>query len=172
MSRFRFIAMFLLCTVAVAFSGFDNAVQAQVKPFKVKGTGDSPLGLSILGDMSPYTATGTATHLGKYNGDGFVQVTGDGTFSGKFYFMAANGDMLPCEYSGTFLLIPEGDKFYAVFDACFTPLAGTGRFEDLDGGFNMIATTEPFGLTFNEEGMPTGTTPFEFKWRGKGQLGF
>ena len=166
MSRIRFIAMFLVCTAALALSGFDNAVQAQVKPFKVKGGGETFVGLSTLGLESPYTATGTATHLGRYAGAGFVQVTGPGTFSGEFGFVAANGDMLPCEYVGTFEVFPAGDRFYAVFDAIFTPLEGTGRFADVGGGFRMIATTSPFDFTAE------GTTPFEFNWRGKGQLGF
>jgi hypothetical protein len=164
MSRIRFIAVFLLCTVALA--GLDNAVQAQFKPFKVKGTGDAPDGLSILGLESPYSATGTATHLGKYTGIGFAQVTGDGTFTGAFLFVAANGDMLLCEHPGTFEVIPDGDRFYAVIDAIFTPVAGTGRFADVVGGFRMIATTEPFDFAVG------GTTPFELKWRGKGELGF
>jgi hypothetical protein len=163
MSRIRFIAVFLLCTVALA--GLDNAVQAQFKPFKVKGTGDAPDGLSFVDD-SPYSATGTATHLGKYTGIGFAQVTGDVTFTGEFLFVAANGDMLLCEHPGTFEVFPDGDRLYAVFDAIFTPVAGTGRFADVVGGFRMIATTEPFDFT------AVGTTPFEFKWRGKGKLGF
>jgi hypothetical protein len=76
--------------------------------------------------------------------------------------------MLPCEYLGTFDVNFDGERFFAVFDAFFTPREGTGRFADVDGGFRMIATTEQFDFTLDG----TGTTPFEFKWRGNGELSY
>ncbi len=165
--------------------------EAQVKPFKVKGVGNAPEGLSLIPfDASPYTMSGTATHLGKYSGFGIAYVTTDdpgplptgavfnGSFSGGFVFVAANGQRLVCEHPGTFAVYPDGEgRLYAVFDAIFTPASltigettyeSTGRFRNLDGSFRMIATTESFDIDFEN----FTTSEFDLSWAGEGSLDF
>lgn len=166
------------------------AADAQVKPFLVTGGGPVPDGLSVAGADSPHSATGVATHLGKYAGDGVARVqTLDlmsltGTFKGEFVFAAANGDKLACTYGdtangaaevGKFQLFPVGNtgKVVAVFVAEFNPDTAkcTGKFKDVvDGSFLMIAVTEPFPLVIDPE---TGfSPPFNYAWTGAGWLEF
>ena len=60
--------------VVVLGLAIDKA-SAQVKPFKVKGSGviseDLP---PVAGAATPHIAIGQATHLGKYIGGGVVQI--------------------------------------------------------------------------------------------------
>src|SRR5262245_44540429 len=120
-----------LTAAAVVLALACPAASAQVKPFKVKGGGTAPEGLSPLGADSPHSATGQATHLGKYSGNGVLNVlsfnpsTGAGTFHGVYTFVAANGDKLAFTYgdtdngaeqAGEFQLFDAGGgKVYAVF---------------------------------------------------------
>ncbi len=157
-----------LASVVVALTLNCQTAEAQIKPFKIKGGGSALEGLSVIGAESPYSATGTATHLGKYSGTGVAMVTGPGTFTGAFDFVAANGDVLSCEHPGTFAVYPDGHgRLYAIFDAIFTPTsASTGKFANVGGNFRMIAITESFDF------LDTATTPFDFKWHGEGSLEF
>lgn len=184
-----------LNTIAVAlvaiFTLASQTAEAQFKPFKVKGWGNGPEGLSLVPfDAAPYTMSGTATHLGKYSGFGIAYVTdGDsgpipsgaafnGAFSGGFVFVAANGHRLVCEHPGTFAVYPDGEgRFYAIFDAIFTPAdltigettyASTGKFMNASGSFRMIATTESFDIDFDN----FVTSAFDLSWVGEGSLGF
>src|SRR5262249_12740590 len=137
--------------------------RAEVKPFKVTGGGPAPEGLSIFGADSPHSATGNATLLGKYSGNGIANVlsfdpyTGSGTFHGSFVFVAANGDKLDFTYGdtdngaaqvGQFQLYDAGEgEVYVEFIAEFNPIPAqcTGRFKDvIAGSFIMVAVTEPF----------------------------
>ncbi len=152
--------------------------------FKISGSGSAPGGLpEFAGGIGPHSATGNATELGKYTGNGLFQLlsldlaTLTGTFEGTFTFVAANGDQLAMNYGanpsnpGQLALLPAGNgQFYAVFVAEFTPnpALSTGRFADaIGGGFTMVATSSPFSLT------STGyTTPFNYSWVGEGSLVF
>jgi hypothetical protein len=115
---------------------------SQVLPFRVSGEGDAFEGLPVFpGGTAAHNATGTATHLGKYTGEGVFQLlsldlqTLSGTFqtASPFVFVAANGDRLAFHYGrtdvgadepGKFDLIPQADgKVVAVFVAEFTPVA-------------------------------------------------
>ncbi len=161
---------------------------AQVKPFKVTGGGAAPDGLSIFGADSPHSATGNATLLGKYSGNGIANVlsfdpaTRSGTFEGFYVFVAANGDKLACTYGnpdngaeqvGTFQLIPVGGgKVRAVFLAEFNPILSecTGRFKNVvAGSLIMLATSDPFALTIDDEGF---SPPFDYTWEGQGWMEF
>src|SRR5262249_37798435 len=86
-------------------------VQAQVKPFKIKGAGTGPLGLPLhKQDPRPHWIVGEATHLGRHYGEGTVETdsavfdptTGKivGEFGGgsPFVFHGANGDQLVTWY--------------------------------------------------------------------------
>jgi hypothetical protein len=155
-----------------------------VVPFKVSGGGTAPNGIPVFpGGTAPHNATGTATYLGKYTGEGtftllsFDPETLTGTFTGSFVFAAANGDRLAFDYGattpGTFTVTPTGDGMGVVqFVADFTPdpAASTGRFANVTGGsFTMVATTEPFLLQPNAQGY---TVPFAYTWAGDGWIEF
>jgi hypothetical protein len=157
--------------------------ETQVVPFKVTGGGTAPEGILLSpGGTVPHNATGTATHLGAYTGEGeftllsFTSPT-TGTFQGTFVFVAANGDRLAFDYGatipGTFTITPAGDgKVVVHFLATFTPVPSesTGRFANVTGGsFVMLATTEPFVATPNAQGF---TVPFAYTWAGQGWLEF
>jgi hypothetical protein len=186
-SRLNAVVVPLIVLVAVLTLPCRRA-EAQVKPFKVKGEGNAPEGLSVVGGVSPYTASGTATHLGKYSGLGIAQVTGQdaeptdpdafftGSFTGGFVFVAANGDRLVCKHPGTFGVYFDGQGgFFAVFDAIFSPTSltidgttyeSTGRFANVSGSFRMIAITESFTIG------PEATTAFDLEWQGEGSFRF
>ena len=80
-----------------------------MKPLKITGGGYAPDGLSLI----PYTpsfhnATGNATGLGKYTGEGWFQIldftgplTGEFSSAPNFVFVAANGDQLAMTYGDT-----------------------------------------------------------------------
>ena len=166
-----------------------STANAQVEPIKVTGGGPAPEGFSPLpGADSPHSATGIATHLGKYSGKGVATVasfdfaTGAGTFHGRYTFVTPSGDELAVTYGntdngaaqvGTFQLLPAGDGMvYAVFVAEFNPILAecTGRFQNvIAGSFIMVATTEPFPLELNEDGF---TMPFNYSWEGSVWLEF
>jgi hypothetical protein len=188
--RLNAVVVPLVALVAI-LSLASHRAEAQVKPFKVKGGGNAPEGLSLIPfDAGPYTMSGTATHLGKYSGFGIAYVTTDdpgplppgaafnGSFSGGFVFVAANGHRLVCEHPGTFAVYPDGEGgFYAIFDAIFTPASltigettyeSTGKFMNVDGSFRMIATTESFDIDF----VNFVTSEFDLSWVGEGSLDF
>lgn len=175
-------------TAAVLLLLTCHTAQAQVKPFKVTGSGPAPDGLSVFGFDSRHSATGKATHLGNYSGNGIANVlsvnfgTGSGTFKGSYTFVAANGDELAMTYGdtdngadevGEFQLFPNGDgRVYVVFIAEFNPIPAlcTGRFQSVvDGSFIMVAVTEPFALDFDDDGF---SPPFNYSWSGQGWIEF
>ncbi len=156
-----------------------------VVPFKITGGGNAPSGLPVIpGLTGPHNATGTATLLGNYTGQGVFTLdsidlsTLSGTFHGTFTFVAANGDKLVMSYGtvtpGTFTLTPPdaNGNVVAQFVAVFTPVPeqSTGRFAHVIGGsFVMVATTAPFLLSVNAEGY---TPAFTYTWQGQGTLEF
>ena len=179
-----------MVVVVATLSMLSYDAQAQVKPFKIKGEGVASEGLPLPGQPArPHTVVGTATHLGKHNGEGSIQtdmnnfvVHGDGSITGEFgsvapfVFTGANGDILSCNYGrtdlgastpGTFTLIPVGDGLYmAFFIAEFVPISAacTGKFKGVTGSWVMYAATEPFAL---------GTSgSIEYSWEGSGELTF
>lgn len=177
----------MLALVAILALASPRA-EAQVVPFNVEGGGPAPEGLSIFGTASPHSATGTATHLGEYSGNGFANVVTfdpvmfNGTFKGTFVFVAANGDKLACTYGdtdngaklpGSFQIFDAGGgNVTVVFIAEFNPVPAkcTGRFENVvDGSFIMVAKTEPFPLVLSATGF---TPPFNYTWKGAGWLEF
>jgi len=154
--------------------------------FHISGSGYAPQGLpEFPGGSGPHTATGNATELGKYTGNGTFQLlsldptTLTGTFDGVFTFVAANGDQLAMNYGavpgnpGQFALLPAGNgQFVAVFLAEFTPNSAlsTGRFTHaIGGGFEMLAVSAPFSLA---SGVPGFSAPFAYSWAGEGSLVF
>jgi hypothetical protein len=164
---------------------------AQVKPFKITGEGVAPQGLPLPGQPSrPHWIVGNATELGRHYGAGRVEtdtanflpnghITGEFGSDGPFKFIAANGDILACEYGrvafgaskpGTFELVPLpalGVGIYqAYFVAEFVPQGEecTGRFAGVSGSWVMYAVTAPFVLG--------STDPLPYSWQGEGSLTF
>jgi hypothetical protein len=112
------------------------ATEAQEKPFKVTGEGVAPLGLPLPGQPPrPHSIVGNATHLGRHDGDGFVETdTADPEFDSNgnligftgefgsgidddgnpmpFEFRGANGDKLVCMYGRTAFGASEPGTFH------------------------------------------------------------
>lgn len=161
----------------------------QVIPFAVIGAGHVPEGMPVIpGKTAPHNATGVATHLGRYSSEGefrlesidLTALTGTFSSSKPVVFVGANGERAAFHYgrtdfgakkSGTFKVMPQADgKVVGQFVAEFTPVPAesTGRFRNVIGGsFIMVATTQPFVLSVNEQGY---TPPFAYSWVGAGAL--
>jgi hypothetical protein len=185
-SRLSSVAV-ALAALAAIITLTPSQAEAQVKPFKITGGGLVPGGISLIPGVPAYhNATGVATELGAYSGEGWFTLLGftgplTAEFSSApdFVFTAANGDQLAFTYGdvgngagepGEVTLYPVGDgSFIAVFVAEFNPVQekSTGRFAKVTGGsFIMVATSEPFFL------LGTETTPFAYSWQGSGTLTF
>ena len=179
---FRWFGLVALAVFGVAA----GPARAQVVPWKVTGSGSFSEGVSPFGANSPHDAAGTATHIGKFSGDGvfnslsFDPTTGGGTFHGVYTFVARNGDKLACTYGdtdngadqvGAYQLYPTADgKVYVVFVAEFNPIPSecTGRFKNVvDGSLLVTAVSEPFELAIDANGF---TPPFDFAAEGSGWL--
>ncbi|HVJ81851.1 MAG TPA: hypothetical protein VNC50_12360 [Planctomycetia bacterium] len=164
---------------------------AEETPFKITGVGTGPTGLPLPGDAPrSHPSTGTATHLGKYAGDGTVQTdfadfVPPNTLAGEFgsgtpyVFTAADGSKLVTWYGrtdhgaaepGTFELTILGATgggqliVEALFIAEFViqPDDSTGRFAGATGSWIMIAHTEPFVLGSSD--------PLAYWWDGEGRI--
>jgi hypothetical protein len=158
--------------------------EAQVKPFKVTGGGFADYIPVTTGNPVFHFAEGQATELGRYYGEGRVQLnqftsptTAEFSSAEPFVFTAANGDQLAFTYGdtsngaeqpGQVELFYVGDGlFVAVWVAEFNPVPErcTGRFEDvIAGSFIMVAVTEPFVLG--------ATDPVAYTWDGEGWIEF
>ena len=164
-----------------------SRAEAQVKPLKITGGGYAPDGISLVPDTpAPHSATGNATELGKYTGEGWFQIldytgplTAQFSSAPNFFFVAANGDHLAMTYgdtsngakqTGQVTLVPNSDgSLTAYFVAEFNPDLPncTGRFAKLTGGsLIMYAVSDPFFI------VGTSTTPFNYSWSGTGTLTF
>lgn len=185
--NWKIVELIAIAAVLVMACG---TTHAQVKPFKIVGAGLGTEGIPLPGAPSrPHWAAGTATHLGKYYGDGRVQTDtnnlafhGDGSITGEFgsavpfVFAGADGDELACHYGrtafgaaepGTFLLAPLGGGVYMAFwIAEFVPVAEecTGKFAGVSGSWIMYARSEPFVLGASD--------PVAYSWQGQGSLTF
>src|SRR4029079_13587519 len=173
-----FSRWFVMCSLLGMWLLVANSqlAHAQVKPFKISGSGVAPQALPLPGqDPRPHGIDdGNATHLGRYTGFGSVKtdsaipdfdagiITGEFGSGDPFTFVGANGDKLVCHYGrtdkgaaepGTFELTILGfteDGFLiveAAFIAEFVPQPeSTGKFAGVTGGWIMYAFTEPFVL--------------------------
>jgi hypothetical protein len=96
-----------------AFRGRADAVVTAAVP--------APDGLHLT-----VTATGQATHLGRFTRHETVILRADGTFDATLVFTAANGDQLCATGRGAFTSPTTAEGTYT-----FT--GGTGRFRDASG---------------------------------------
>jgi len=159
--------------------------QAQVvKPFKVTGAGIVDFIPVVPFVAAHHFAIGEATELGRYYGEGEVQLLGftsattaDFDSAIPFVYIAANGEKLAFTYGdtsngaaqpGQVTLYPASNgEFVAVFVAEFNPVPAqcTGWFANIIGGsFIMVAVTEPFELGAFD--------PVDYSWEGEGTLTF
>jgi hypothetical protein len=185
MSRILLRITPVIVTIALVLS--QSQAEAQVKPFKITGSGVAPDGLSLIpGVPAPHVSTGQATELGNHTGAGFFTIldytgplTAEFSSAPTYTFIAANGDKLVMTYGdvdngaaspGEVTLTPHSDgSFSAVFVAEFNPVPSqcTGRFAKLTAGsFLMIAKSSPFFL------LGTVSSPFTYTWEGQGTLTF
>jgi hypothetical protein len=94
-------------------------------------TGAEPVEDGVLLTVS---ATGQATHLGRFTRDESVVLHEDGTLAGTIIFTAANGDQLFADAQGEFI-----SSTTAVGTYTFT--GGTGRFTDAFGSASFTGVT-------------------------------
>jgi hypothetical protein len=181
------VVIVTLMTLAASLALTTAPAEAQVKPLKITGGGYAPDGIALIPyTPAPHSATGNATELGSYTGEGWFQIldhtgplTAEFSSAPNFVFVAANGDHLAMTYGvtsngakqpGQVTLVPNSDgSFTAYFVAEFNPdLANcTGRFAKLKGGsLIMYAASDPFFI------VGTSTTPFNYTWSGSGTLTF
>ena len=80
------------------------------------------------------SATGNATHLGKFTREENVVIHADGSISGTLVFIAANGDQLNADVDGGFI-----SPTTAVGTYTFT--GGTGRFANAAGTASFTGVT-------------------------------
>ena len=156
MKRHSFAASLALVVLAVlGLAG--PAAAGELVPLRARFEGSftsTPVGPPFIVDVL-LTATGNATHLGRFTGTLTAEVTSENSSTGTFNFTAANGDQL----SGTFVGI-EG-VFIPPNTARITEVAtienGTGRFAGATGTFTMVR----FDYIDFTTGKATGTGTFE-----------
>ena len=135
----------VVAAASLTILGFSLRATAAVPvPFQgradlvITGVEDTPPGTRTL----TATATGQATHLGRYNRTETVVVNlANGTFTGSLVFTAANGDRLSANITGNFTS-PTGDA--AVGTYVFT--GGSGRFQNATGQAAFEATADGMGF--------------------------
>jgi hypothetical protein len=191
MFRTTLIAALTICTLTLVQP---NQTHAQVKAFKISGSGVGPDGLPLPGqDPRMHWIVGNATHLGRHYGEGTVQtdsaaldpstgkIAGEFGSGSPFVFVGANGDRLACYYGrtdfgaakpGSFELTILGDLgggvllVQAAWIAEFVaqPDESTGKFAGVTGSWIMYAYSAPFSLGSND--------PVYYSWEGSGKLTF
>lgn len=180
--RHQSVVSFLGLLLGILIAMGSQARAQVVKPFKVKGAGIVEyVPLVPLVPVSHW-AVGEGTGLGRYHGEGQVQLLGftgpttaDFDSAVPFVFIAANGDQLVFTYGdvnnhaarpGEVTLSPSHcGLFVATWVAEFNPVPAlcTGRFAKVTGGsFTMVAVTAPFVLG--------GFDPVPYHWSGHGTL--
>ena len=116
----------------VPFKGNANAIVTSVVP------AEDGLHMTL-------TATGQATHLGRYTREESIVIHPDGSIEGSVVFVAANGDRLFADFNGGFISPTTIAGTYH-----FT--GGTGRFEDATGSADFSGVTTDFvhaAITFS-----------------------
>ena len=160
------ITLTLLFCFAVFFAAIAPAVAGNQVPFKGTVSGEIPA------DMGPpvpgsggcvfnllVSNRGNATHIGSFTGTGNLTTNVcDGSYSGTFNWIAANGDTISGVFFGQ--LIPTATP--GIFDSVQTAImtGGTGRFAGGSGSWtaggqvNFITRTfvDPFQGTISSVG--------------------
>jgi hypothetical protein len=167
MTRSKFITLCLLGLISTVVP--QREIQAQVVPYKTKGTGVySPL-------TGAYSGPGTGTHMGNHTFDGNVAVYPTAhplvftwASTAPQATIAANGDVLYFDASGAVELIPLDATFtvfIAVWTGDFVVTGGTGRFASAapaNEPLRVIAINDPFN--------PTTDPVWTFSWEVDGRI--
>lgn len=122
-----------LATVFSAIIGIALPVSAGDEvPFKGRAaaviTGAELVGTDLHLTVS---ATGVATHLGRFTRTENVVLHADGTFDGTLVFTAANGDQLRAD-------VAAGFTGATTIAGTYTFTGGTGRFTDASGEADFV----------------------------------
>jgi hypothetical protein len=141
-----------LFAAAMAIAAVGAATAGTEIPFKAKDSGSATV-VGMVGSVieTSDTATGEATHIGRYTmvaGEHVDLATGAIT-GGFFTITAANGDTLTGTYSGQALPGLTG------YDVSGPITGGTGRFAGATGSLVWHGTVDPVALTFSD--VVTGT---------------
>ncbi len=141
-------SILVVCTLAlVAMGAGQKAVE---RPMRIEGhitlTVNLETGSAVMLDW------GEATHTGRFDNQGAGIFDFDsGTLSGGGIFTAANGDTVSWVQTVPFVVVATG---------------GTGRFENIEGGFQYAPTSEPV-IDTNPE---TKTMIITFTYKGFGTI--
>lgn len=136
MNCFFYLRRSVAALLTVAILGFAHDASAvESRPFKgfanavVTASVPAPDGLHLT-----LTATGQATHLGRFTRQEAVVIHADGSIEGRLVFIAANGDRLYANVAGGFI-----SQTTAVGSYTFS--GGTGRFANASGNANWAGVT-------------------------------
>jgi len=119
--------LFTLLALAISTLSFAGHAAAQARPFVEAGVAQ------FAANLSDFTGSGQAAHLGAYTEVGNVTLAptstpGLFTVDGWTHYTAANGDVLFAEVSGTL------DMVTGAIVGTATYVGGTGRFANASGG--------------------------------------
>jgi hypothetical protein len=128
MFRSKWNILVVLAVCALLVPAAVSAKKQVTKPFKIQG--------DVMVTLAPYyaSATGTATHIGKYTGSAAIQ--------GHAILISANGDELYWDELITDIAYPNWpilDKVTFKIECTIT--GGTGRFENAGGFFSSGTIT-------------------------------
>lgn len=157
---FLLIPLLLACIAVVFISATTPAFAGDQVPFKGTVSGQIPVD---LGPPVPGTGgcvfnffvnnSGNASHLGLFTGtSNFIPNLCDGSYSGTFHWIAANGDSISGPFFGQ--LIPTTTPGVFANDETAIITAGTGRFAGATGMFVLRGQ-----VNFN-------TRTFVLPWQG------
>jgi hypothetical protein len=154
-TRGLLIPLLLACLAAVFISAPASAVAGEMVPFNgiVSGTIISTVPLDECHLLSEAVNGGHANQLGAFTGSAeFVLNVCDLTYVGSYVFTGANGDSISGPFTGTLTPTPIPGVFDNNELAFIT--AGTGRFADATGTFNLGGQID------------TNTGTFSLPWHG------
>jgi hypothetical protein len=124
---------------ATLLAGVSSAAAVLV-PMKGKATG--ALTSFVPGHLS-FAATGTATHVGRYEEIGEADFDALGNVSnGHFTYASIDGATLEGVFSGTFAPLPTGQIQFVV---TATYVLGTGRLAGVTGQAEIVALADGVG---------------------------
>jgi hypothetical protein len=125
MLKSRWNIALVLAACALLLPATLSAKKQVTRPFAIRGD------VTVI--LAPYyaSATGVATHIGKYSSSAEVQ--------GKAILIAANGDELYWDETVSDVTYPEPGKMS--FTMVFTITGGTGRFAGASGSFGPVTVT-------------------------------
>jgi hypothetical protein len=125
MFKSKWNIVLVLAACALLLSTTVSAKKQVTRPFTIRGD------VTVISDfLTQYyaSATGVATHIGKYSGSAEV--------FGKAILIAANGD----ELYWTEEIVPDPSDPFTFTMSC-TITGGTGRFEGASGSFGPVTVT-------------------------------